>query len=84
MERKGDAAHHTTAMESQNRKLTVVRVITIGNRLTYCESLCTEDSHTIQVNFKHRRTAFYKKYYKAFQSLILKLTTATFQQSVEL
>ena len=69
MERKGHTAYHTTAMEVQNRRLTIVRVITIGNRPTYCESLCTYDSHTIQVNFKNRRTAFYTKLYKAFQSL---------------
>jgi hypothetical protein len=71
-------------MEAQNHRLTIVRVIAIGNRLTYFESLCTDESHTIQVNFKHRTTAFYTKYYKAFQSLVLKLTTTTLQQTVEL
>jgi len=84
MERKGHAAHHTTAMEAQNRRLTIVRVITIGNRLTYCGSLYTSYSHSIQVNVKHRRTALHTKWYKAFQSLILKLTTTSLQSSVEL
>jgi hypothetical protein len=78
------AAHHTTAREAQNRRLTIVLVITIGNRSTYCESLCTDDSHTIQGNLQQRRTAFYTKCYKALQPLMLKLTTIILQQSVEL
>jgi hypothetical protein len=57
MKRKGHAAHHTTAREAQNRGLTVVMIIT-DNRPTYCKSLCTDDSHTIQGNFQHRKTAF--------------------------
>ena len=56
MERKGHAAHHTTVMEAQNRRLTIVRVITIGNRLTYCESLYTSYSHNTQVNINPYRT----------------------------
>lgn len=78
MERKGLAA----LQQVQNCRLTIVRVITLGNRPTYSDSLCTEDSHTNQVNFKHRRTAFYTKCYKTIQSLILKRTTKTLQQSL--